>query len=262
MPLQTYDGSLDAPTMNIDFDFANHPITGAKTAPETSLSNATITQYLPMPGLSRFNPRSWAAGQKRIIYQNQNYTTPSTPLLYSMICPNSRLRASQQSFFSDSGVQGANAVNIPLGSIVQIRLFSSDGGQHPIHIHGKSFVICDYSSVNSNGTVKSRTRAELDANMFAPCGSMANARQPIRRDIVTLSPATDPDKQGNVKQGYAIIRFKATVPGVWLLHCHIDWHFEIGLAMALVVGYDQLTSNAFQQSVPQHIQQECSNLKF
>ncbi|KAG3172634.1 hypothetical protein C6341_g10183, partial [Phytophthora cactorum] len=29
-------------------------------------------------------------------------------------------------------------------------------------------------------------------------------------------------------------------PGVWLMHCHIDWHFVLGLAMLFVEAEDVL----------------------
>jgi laccase len=35
--------------------------------------------------------------------------------------------------------------------------------------------------------------------------------------------------------GWAVVRFLADNPGVWLVHCHIDAHLTGGLAMALVV---------------------------
>lgn len=36
--------------------------------------------------------------------------------------------------------------------------------------------------------------------------------------------------------GYTIIRFRATNPGFWLFHCHLEFHAEIGMALVLKVG--------------------------
>ncbi len=36
--------------------------------------------------------------------------------------------------------------------------------------------------------------------------------------------------------GYTIVRIHATNPGFWLLHCHIDWHMEIGMSLIVQVG--------------------------
>lgn len=39
-------------------------------------------------------------------------------------------------------------------------------------------------------------------------------------------------------RGYAVIRFRADNPGVWLLHCHIVWHLATGMAMLVDVQGD------------------------
>jgi hypothetical protein len=33
--------------------------------------------------------------------------------------------------------------------------------------------------------------------------------------------------------GYVVVRFPATTPGIWFLHCHIDMHSNDGMAMVL-----------------------------
>ncbi|KAG3131143.1 hypothetical protein PI126_g20192, partial [Phytophthora idaei] len=40
--------------------------------------------------------------------------------------------------------------------------------------------------------------------------------------------------------GYVVFRLNADNPGVWLMHCHIDWHFVLGLAMLFVEAEDAL----------------------
>nr|BAI66142.1 laccase [Pleurotus salmoneostramineus] len=73
------------------------------------------------------------------------------------------------------------------------------GGPHPFHLHGHTFDV-----VRSAGS------------------STYNFANPIRRDVVnTGTAATDNDT----------IRFVTDNPGPWFLHCHIDWHLEIGLAV-------------------------------
>ena len=34
----------------------------------------------------------------------------------------------------------------------------------------------------------------------------------------------------------AALRIKADLPGLWLLHCHIDWHIAKGLGVVLEVA--------------------------
>lgn len=36
-------------------------------------------------------------------------------------------------------------------------------------------------------------------------------------------------------RGYAVLRFHAENPGVWVFHCHTLWHMASGMAMVLDV---------------------------
>ena len=35
---------------------------------------------------------------------------------------------------------------------------------------------------------------------------------------------------------HLVVRFKANNPGMWFLHCHIDWHLVGGLALVISYG--------------------------
>lgn len=45
----------------------------------------------------------------------------------------------------------------------------------------------------------------------------------MRRDTFVLRP-----------DGYMVLRFRADNPGVWLFHCHIEWHIDQGLVATMV----------------------------
>jgi iron transport multicopper oxidase len=45
----------------------------------------------------------------------------------------------------------------------------------------------------------------------------------MRRDTFVLKP-----------NGYMVLRFQANNPGVWLFHCHIEWHMDQGLIATMV----------------------------
>ncbi|RIB08213.1 Multicopper oxidase [Gigaspora rosea] len=55
--------------------------------------------------------------------------------------------------------------------------------------------------------------------------------------------------------GWSTIRFTIDNPGVWVFHCHIEWHIEIGMLAQFVELPDQLKS----QKIPDSIQGSCSN---
>lgn len=42
-----------------------------------------------------------------------------------------------------------------------------------------------------------------------------NLENPMRRDTFTVQ-----------EQSHVVFRFKADNPGLWIVHCHVAWHFE------------------------------------
>ncbi|XVF55155.1 hypothetical protein PTKIN_Ptkin06aG0013800 [Pterospermum kingtungense] len=80
---------------------------------------------------------------------------------------------------------------------------------HPMHIHGFNFHVLAQGFGNYNPATDRRK-----LNLINP---------QIRNTI------------GVPVGGWAIIRFTANNPGVWLIHCHLDAHLSLGLATAFVV---------------------------
>jgi iron transport multicopper oxidase len=87
-----------------------------------------------------------------------------------------------------------NMVLLPQNKIIEVSVPGT--GAHPIHLHGHAFDVI--RSSNSNVT---------------------NFVNPPRRDVVA------------VNGGNMTFRFRTDNPGPWFLHCHIDWHLEVGLAI-------------------------------
>ncbi|XP_027337221.1 laccase-7-like [Abrus precatorius] len=80
---------------------------------------------------------------------------------------------------------------------------------HPIHIHGFNFHVLAQGFGNYNST-----RDEPKFNFV----------NPQIRNTVSVPVG-----------GWAVIRFQANNPGVWLVHCHLETHLPWGLAMAFEV---------------------------
>ncbi len=77
---------------------------------------------------------------------------------------------------------------------------------HPIHLHGHDFSILAQGSSTFNQST----------DLF----SLTN---PMRRDVALLPGS-----------GHLVLAFKADNPGIWLMHCHIGWHANQGLALQFV----------------------------
>jgi iron transport multicopper oxidase len=86
--------------------------------------------------------------------------------------------------------------------------------------------------------------ADGDPLTYDPNNHTAFPKFPARRDTLVLPP-----------QGYFVVRFVADNPGVWLFHCHIDWHLQQGLAMTFVEAPMQLQESL---TIPQNHYDACN----
>ncbi|XP_068661187.1 laccase-7-like [Aristolochia californica] len=80
---------------------------------------------------------------------------------------------------------------------------------HPIHLHGFNFFVLAQGFGNFN--------RETDEKNF-------NLVNPQERNTIAVPVG-----------GWAVVRFKANNPGVWIMHCHMDVHVPRGLVGAFVV---------------------------
>ncbi|KAG6503282.1 laccase-3-like [Zingiber officinale] len=118
-------------------------------------------------------------------------------------------------------VPGTKVYRLKYGSVVELVLQGTNifaGEEHPMHIHGYHFHVLATGFGNFD--------PQRDASLF-------NLVDPPVRNTV-----------GVPVNGWAVIRFVADNPGVWLVHCHLDVHITWGLAMAFLVenGVGQLQS--------------------
>lgn len=84
------------------------------------------------------------------------------------------------------------------------------GAVHPMHIHGHYFHVI----AGGEGAFNA---AEANAN--------GNFVDPPQRDNIVVNP-----------NSWALVRLKATNPGLWLLHCHSETHAVFGMSTTLAVG--------------------------
>ncbi|KAJ6582130.1 laccase 3 precursor [Mycena capillaripes] len=108
-----------------------------------------------------------------------------------------------------SGAQAAqdllppgSVYTLPPNKVIEISIpGGAPGAPHPFHLHGHNFHV-----IRSAGN------------------STYNFNDPVIRDVVSTGPATTDN---------TTFRFVTDNAGPWFLHCHIDWHLEIGLAVVL-----------------------------
>ncbi|KAL1640208.1 hypothetical protein SLS58_007159 [Diplodia intermedia] len=156
----------------------------------------TITLDLTMDNLGD--------GANYAFFNDITYTRPKVPTLYSVLTTGAAA--------SNATVYGhdTNPFVLPHNAIIDIVLNNDDTGRHPFHLHGHAFQIIHRSAENGGH--------------YTPAAASLSPRPtPARRDTVLVYPS-----------GNFVIRFRADNPGVWLFHCHIEWHMASGLAATLV----------------------------
>ncbi|KZP20931.1 multicopper oxidase [Athelia psychrophila] len=105
---------------------------------------------------------------------------------------------------------------LPPNKVIELSMpAGAAGGPHPFHLHGHAFDVV-------------RSAGQTGYNYI----------NPPRRDVVSIGAAGD-----NVT-----IRWTTDNAGPWHLHCHIDWHLDLGLAIVFaenpagVVAHDVNTT--------------------
>lgn len=118
--------------------------------------------------------------------------------------------------------------------VIEVILYNRHMTNHPVHIHGHHFQAI-WRSEPGGGDFPSSTMTDDDFRQI-----------PVTRDTIVVPNG-----------GSVVIRFRADnpgesstsfiycqklrtrlihpfLPGVWLLHCHMEWHAETGLAATFI----------------------------
>ncbi|KAM3532914.1 hypothetical protein MY4038_003827 [Beauveria bassiana] len=88
---------------------------------------------------------------------------------------------------------------------------AENAAAHPIHLHGHDFAILGQGVGTYNAS-----------------SDLLSLTNPARRDVAMLDGS-----------GYLVLAFKTDNPGAWLMHCHIGWHTNMGLALQFVERQDE-----------------------
>ncbi|KUJ12595.1 putative ferrooxidoreductase Fet3 [Mollisia scopiformis] len=173
--------------------------------------------------------RELANGLPYAFFNNITYTRPDVPTLYTVL--SSGDLATNAAIYS----QYTNPFILPKNAVVDVIVNNADTGSHPFHLHGHNFqVLARFPSYGpSFYAYKSPTSSGVS---YDPNNHPAFPSFPARRDTLVMPP-----------RGYFVIRFIADNPGVWMFHCHIDWHLEQGLAATFIEAPLELQA---QLSIP------------
>ncbi|KAK9782843.1 hypothetical protein SCAR479_01186 [Seiridium cardinale] len=154
-------------------------------------------------------------GIPRLCFNKQTYVGQKTPTLYTA--------ATVGDANTDPNVYGGVLPFIVgYGDVVDIVVNNVDAAIHPFHLHGHQFQVID-KPASGTGSWSGTTRGNI---------------MPMRRDTIAINGAS-----------YAVLRFVANNPGVFLFHCHIEWHVEMGLTATLIEAPERLHNYPIPQAM-------------
>ena len=93
---------------------------------------------------------------------------------------------------------------------------------HPIHVHGYEYAIV---AMDEPDNPTEPITVEFIKKLDNEGKIKRNFDYPPIKDTSVV-----------VDGGYTIMRFLANNPGMWMVHCHLDFHMETGMGFVLKVG--------------------------
>ncbi|KAJ7065699.1 laccase [Mycena amicta] len=142
--------------------------------------------------------------QARFEINNVSFVPPTAPVLLQILSG----AHSAQDLLPKGSIY-----ELPPNKVIEVSIPGGTvGAPHPFHLHGHNFFV-----VRSAGN------------------SSYNYVNPPIRDVVSTGPATT---------DLTTFRFVTDNAGPWFLHCHIDWHLDVGLAIVFaenIPGIQKLT---------------------
>ncbi|KAG6855929.1 hypothetical protein H0H87_009363 [Tephrocybe sp. NHM501043] len=137
------------------------------------------------------------------------YSSPSVPVLLQIL---------NGTYEAEDLMPKGSVYKLRPNASIELTMYGtgfSSGGPHPFHLHGHAFYVIKTS----------------DSPNY-------NWKNPVKRD--TVNTGLDGE--------FAVIRFYTDNSGPWFLHCHIDWHIDMGLAV--VFAEDPEGTAAHNRPIP------------
>lgn len=185
---------------------------------------------------------------KSAFFNDISYVMPKVPTLYSVLTTGPAA--------TDPVIYGhdTNPFILQKGEVVDIILNNLDTGKHPFHLHGHTFQVLD--------------RPRSFSGRYNASNHGAFPAIPARRDTLVVHPksnfhirfeANNPGKLFDFQRCHNNLTKWAT--GVWLFHCHIEWHMDSGLVATMIEAPLELQNSL---TIPENHYQVCdaSNTKY
>jgi L-ascorbate oxidase len=139
---------------------------------------------------------------------------------------------------------GSTPYRLELGDVVDLTIQNSVAGngvceQHPWHLHGIHFWLVGHGEGQFTSEAESSYDTVAPPLLDTVTGYPSNYSN--RRGDAS-SPATHIPGTWQAPCGWVTLRMKVTNPGMWLFHCHIAWHTEMGMSLVFDAASELVTT--------------------
>ncbi|KAG6841148.1 hypothetical protein C0991_001425 [Blastosporella zonata] len=191
--------STSASLTDLGFVDAYHDVDDVSLVPVIQIAQPPVTRTIEL----EVSFDTMDDGTNHAMFNGITYNAPLVPSVFSALTLGENATV--------ASAYGPTSFVIDHLDVIDIVIKNGDAGKHPFHLHGHKYQIVGRSlDYTSDDPTQNPPIVEGQLN-------------PIRRDTIQI-----PSMQS------ATLRFVADNPGVWFLHCHIEWHLEVGLAIQLV----------------------------
>ncbi|OQE38702.1 hypothetical protein PENCOP_c008G08284 [Penicillium coprophilum] len=121
---------------------------------------------------------------------------------------------------------------------VDLVINNLDEGSHPFHMHGHHFYILAVHQAEFGWGSYNPFVDKIPPHLETDTDDAQSSNTGYNPSLYDISRAALRDTVRIPSRGYAVLRFRADNPGVWLLHCHMLWHSATGMAMLIDVQGD------------------------
>lgn len=133
--------------------------------------------------------------------------------------------------------RGTLVYDFDVGEVVDIDFINLSGMAHPMHVHGHGWYVLGTSGTNRSNTGK--MLKQMGASFYKK-PYPKNVLNPPWKDTILVPPG-----------GVTTVRFIANNPGVWAMHCHIEYHMAMGMFSVFKIGHqDQWPSPTKAMKMP------------
>ena len=195
-------------------------IDGEIFSDQTNLSLMNLREYQIPKNINQtktfiFNSKHQGEQPGHFYVNNQTFIHPMNQTLFSTILHQN----------SSYEIEWSAVFHIEKDHLIDLVINNIDFAPHPFHLHGHHFWI-----------LKQGLR---DDGYLNESISDYNITNPIYRDTFTVNAFS-----------HAVIRFVTDNPGIWMMHCHNDWHLNLQMALVFIESQQSIKQIYSNHSIP------------